>query len=223
MTVLVRARHPEFGFNRRDVAGRQLEPQLQDFLSRHAFHVSSGFTPEVGIVIRGSTAYVLPYQQAREECAEAPFRLVFERNVGMLEIFNFCVELLENFAQPLDRRIGLPTVQRPRAEKPTVDLPSVEVSGIAVATPYVLASMPALPHFRRRSGCDDEAIAYRGGIASFLISDAFGAPSGLLLAPGLPARAASPGSTAPIVACASSMYRGHVRAPASRFLSKRLP
>src|SRR5262245_18756229 len=39
-TVLVRAWQPRFGINRRDIARRQPEPQLQDLLSRHAFHVS---------------------------------------------------------------------------------------------------------------------------------------------------------------------------------------
>ena len=106
---LVGARQPGFGFNRRNVARRQLEPQLQDLLPRHAFHVSSGLILGLGLVVLGCAAYVLPYQQAREECAEAPLSLVLERNVGMLEILSLDVELLKDFAQPLDWRIALMT------------------------------------------------------------------------------------------------------------------
>src|SRR5262249_41450756 len=91
------------------IARCQLEPQLQDFLSRHAFHVSNEFTLRNGIGVLGSIAYVLPYQQAREESAETPLCLVLQRNVRMLEIFSFDVELLEDFAQPFDRRIALMT------------------------------------------------------------------------------------------------------------------
>src|SRR5215475_12748947 len=101
--ALVRARQPGFGFNPSDVARRQLEPQLQDLLSRHAFHVSSGFN----LVVLGTIANVLPNQQAREEYAETPLSLVLERNVWMLEISGFDVELLKDFAQPTDRRIAL--------------------------------------------------------------------------------------------------------------------
>src|SRR5262245_3115226 len=119
-TALVRARQPRFGTNRRDIARCQLEPQLQDFLSRHAFHVSNEFVLRNGIGVLGSIAYVLPYQQAREECAETPLCLVLQRNVGMLEIFSFDVELLEDFAQPFDRRIALmttPTTTRNEAHR----------------------------------------------------------------------------------------------------------
>src|SRR5262249_23983474 len=108
-TALVRARQPWFATNRRDIARCQLGPQLHDFLSRHAFHVSNEFTLRNGIGVLRSIAYVLPYQQAREECAETPLCLVLQRNVGMLEIFSFDVELLEDFAQPFDRRIALMT------------------------------------------------------------------------------------------------------------------
>ena len=104
---LVGAWQPGFGLNCGNIARRQLEPQLQDFLSRHTFHVSSGSSLGIGIVVLGNTVYVLPYEQAREECAETPLRLVLERNVGMLEIFSFDVELLKDLAQPFDRRIAL--------------------------------------------------------------------------------------------------------------------
>src|SRR5262245_2739780 len=60
----------------------------------------------VGVVL-GTIANVLPNQQAREECAETPLSLVLERNVWMLEISGFDVELLKDFAQPTDRRIAL--------------------------------------------------------------------------------------------------------------------
>jgi hypothetical protein len=46
--MLVRAWQPWFGINRRNIARRQLEPQLQDFLPRHAFHVSIGV---LGIIL----------------------------------------------------------------------------------------------------------------------------------------------------------------------------
>src|SRR5262249_12225291 len=106
-TALVRARQPRFGINPRDIARRQLEPQLQDFLSRHAFHVSNELTLRNGIGVL--IAYVLPYQQTREECGETPFCLMLQRNIGMLEIFSFDVEFLKDFAQPLDRRVALMT------------------------------------------------------------------------------------------------------------------
>src|SRR5262245_38225239 len=107
--VLVQARQPGFGFDRSDVARRQLEPQLQNFLSRHPVHMSiAGITDEIG---RGTTqgigtTVVLPYQQTRRECTESPPCLAMnEPTVGMLWIID--VEFLKDFEQPLDRRIVL--------------------------------------------------------------------------------------------------------------------
>ena len=50
------ARQPGFGFNRRNVARGQLQPQFQNLLPRHAFHVSSGLILGLGIVVLASTA-----------------------------------------------------------------------------------------------------------------------------------------------------------------------
>src|SRR5262245_18394085 len=98
--ALVRARQPGFGFNHSDVARCQLEPQLQDLLSRHTLHVSSGLN--LVCVVLVTVPNVLPNQPAREECAETPLSLVLDRNVWLLEISCFDLELSTDFAQPPD-------------------------------------------------------------------------------------------------------------------------
>src|SRR5262245_18891270 len=107
--ALVRAGQPGFSFDSSDIARRRLEPQLQNFLSRHPLHVSiTWITDESGLgIMQGiGTTVVRPYQQARRECTESPPCLAMdEPTVGMLWIMD--VEFLKDFAQPLDRRIVL--------------------------------------------------------------------------------------------------------------------
>src|SRR5262245_36781347 len=84
---------PGLGFDRGYVPLRQSEPQAEDLFSRHSFHVVRG---AIGLI-------VFPHQQTRRKCAQAPSRLVRQRDIGMLLVVD--IERLKKLTKSRHGRV----------------------------------------------------------------------------------------------------------------------
>ena len=104
---LVGAWQPGFGLNCGNIARRQLEPRLQDFLSGHAFHVSSEFSPGSVSSFSGTPSTFSHMSRPERNALRHHSVSCLSETSGCSKSCSFDVEFLKDFAQPFDRRIAL--------------------------------------------------------------------------------------------------------------------